>query len=132
MEITITLHLTKPKILTKILIWKNPIAIQIELKTKNLLKSCFQKKKVLLSTSQPPDIRKLLTTAKFERLLIPKQTKQVGFFPCTDCIYHENCYFKECLSRPFKSKKKLLTYHYKHYFGCNNIVISSILDALKD
>ena len=73
------------------------------------LKTCFQKKKVLLSNRQPPNLRKLLTTAKFERLPIPKQIKQVGFFPCANCIYHENCYFKECLSFSFKSKNKLLT-----------------------
>ena len=44
------------------------------------LKTCFQKKKVLLPTRQPPNLRKLLTTAKFERLPIPKQIKQVRFF----------------------------------------------------
>ena len=45
-------------------------------KTKNKeLKTGFQKKKVLLSTRQPPNLRKLLTTAKFERLPIPKQIK---------------------------------------------------------
>ena len=46
------------------------------------LKACFQKKKVLLSTRQFPNLRKLLTTSKFERLPIPKEMKQVGFFPC--------------------------------------------------
>ena len=44
------------------------------------LKTCFQKKKVLLSTRQPPNLRKRLTTAKFERLPIPKQIKQGDFF----------------------------------------------------
>ena len=47
---------------------------------KKELKTCFQKKKVLLSTRQPPNLRKRLTTAKFNRLLTPKQLKQVGFF----------------------------------------------------
>ena len=42
------------------------------------LKTYFQKKKILLSR-QPPNLSKLLT-AKFERLAIPKQIKQVGFF----------------------------------------------------
>ena len=37
------------------------------------VKTCFQKKKVLLPTRQPPTLCKLLTTAKFERLPIPKQ-----------------------------------------------------------
>ena len=35
---------------------------------------------MLLSARQPPNLRKLLTTAKFERLPIPKQIKQVRFF----------------------------------------------------
>ena len=43
------------------------------------LKTCFQKKKILLSTRQPSNLRKLLTTGKFERLPMPKQIKQVGF-----------------------------------------------------
>ena len=34
-----------------------------------------------------------LTTAKFERLPIPKQIEQVGFFPCANCICHKNGYF---------------------------------------
>ena len=44
------------------------------------------KKKVLLSTRQPPNSRKLLTTAKFVRLPMPKQIKQVGFFPCVKVV----------------------------------------------
>ena len=62
---------------------------------------------MLLFTRQPPNLRKLLT--KFERLHIPKQLKQVGFFPCSNCINHKNGYFKECLS--FCSNLK--TRHYK-------------------
>ena len=42
------------------------------------LKTCFQKKKILLSTRQPSNLRKLLTTGKFERLPMPKQIAQVG------------------------------------------------------
>ena len=66
------------------------------------LKTCFQKKKVFLPTRQPPNLRELLTKAKFERLPIPKQIKQVRFFPCLNCICH-----KKCLSFSFKSKNKL-------------------------
>ena len=70
---------------------------------------------MLLSTRQPPNFRKLLTTVKSERLPIPKQLKQVRFVPCANCIYRENGYFKECLSFSFKSKNKLLTWHYKRF-----------------
>ena len=31
------------------------------------LKTCFQKNNILLSTRQPPNLRKLLTTAKFQK-----------------------------------------------------------------
>ena len=55
--------------------------LQIKLKTKNL-KLAFKRKKLSLSTRQVPNLRKLLNTAKFERLPIPKQIKQAGFFPC--------------------------------------------------
>ena len=45
------------------------------------LKTCFQKKQVLLSTRQPTNLRKLLATEKIEILQMSKQIKQVGFFP---------------------------------------------------
>ena len=38
-------------------------------------KTCFQKKKLLLSTREPPNLRKLWTIAKFEKLPITKQIK---------------------------------------------------------
>ena len=43
----------------------------VKIKSKEL-KTCFQNKNVLLSTIQPTGWRKILTTAKFERLQIPK------------------------------------------------------------
>ena len=80
------------------------------------LKICFQKKKVLLST-RPPNLRKLLSTAKHETLLVPKQIKEDGFLSCANCIYHKNGNFKECLSFLFKFKIKLLTWYYKRFFS---------------
>ena len=116
MKKTITLHLSEPTI-PAILISKNSIATQIKLKTKNL-KLAFKRRKALLSTRQPPNFCKLLITAKFERLPIPKQIK-VRLFPSANCIYHNNGYFKECLSFSFKSKNKLLTQDYKR-FSCDS------------
>ena len=91
------------------------------------LKTCFQKKKVLLSTRQTLNLHELLTTAKFETLPIPKQIKQVGFFSCANCIYHKNGYFKECLSFSFKSKNKLLTWHYKCSFSSDSKDVVHVL-----
>ena len=84
------------------------------------LKTCFQKKKVLLSTRKPSNLRKLLTTAKFEGLPIPTEIKQIGFFPWANCIYHKNGYFREWVSFSFKSKNKLLTWRYKRFFSCDS------------
>ena len=51
------------------------------------LKTCFQKKKVLLFTRQPPNLRTFLTITKFEKLPRPKQIKHVDlFFPRTSSI----------------------------------------------
>ena len=80
----------------------------------------LSKKKLLWSTRESPNLRKVLTTAKFERLPIPKQIKQVGFFPCANCIYYKNAYFKEFSSFSFKSKNKLLTWHYRRLFSCDS------------
>ena len=81
----------------------------------------------LQNTRQPPNSRKLLTTAKFERLPTPKQIKQVEFFPCTNCIYHKNGNFNERLSFLFKSKNKLLTWHCKHFFSCDSKDVLCVL-----
>ena len=106
------------------------------------LKTYFEKKKMLLSARQPPILPKLLTTAKFKRLPILKEIKEVQFFPCANFICHNNSYFKECLSFSFKSREKFLTWHYKHSFSCDSedvhihllvlIVIFSILGQLNN
>ena len=44
------------------------------------LKTYLQKKKALLSSRQAPNVHKLLTTAKFVRLPIPTERKQIPFF----------------------------------------------------
>ena len=53
--------------------------------------------------------------------------KQVGFFPCANCIYYKNGYFKDCLSFSFKSKNKLLTWHHRCFFSCDSKDVLYIL-----
>ena len=76
----IALHLSEPTIPTITLIEKKYSCLE-KIKNKEA-KSCFQKKKVLLSTRQPPNLSKLLFIVKFERLPIRKQIKPVGFPLC--------------------------------------------------
>ena len=44
----------------------------------------------------------------------------MDFFPCANYIYHLYRYFKECSSFSFKSKNKLLTWHYRRFFSCHS------------
>ena len=87
------------------------------------LKTYFQQKNVVLSTRQPSNLRKLFATAKFERSPIPKWIKQVGFLPCANCICHRNIYFKECFYCSFKSKRKLLAWHYKRFLSFDSKIV---------
>ena len=72
----------------------------------NELKQCFQNKIVQLATRQPKNLRKILTKAKFEENPLPPPVKEVGFFPCNDCIYHRFGYFKPYKSFQFKANDK--------------------------
>lgn len=52
------------------------------------LKNAFKVKKILLTTYQAPNSRKLLVTAKYNTNLIPAFPKSTGLFPCNGRIYH--------------------------------------------
>ena len=67
---------------------------------KKQLKTCFQKKNVLLSTRQPLNLCKLFTTANVQRLTIPKQIKQAGFFPWVTASIIKMVIFKNVLRFP--------------------------------
>ena len=86
----------------------------------NELKQCFQSKTVQLATRQPKNLRKILTKTKFEENVLPPPVKEVGFFPCTGCIYHVCGYFKRYKSFEFKVNDKSMIWHYKRYFNCDS------------
>ena len=50
----------------------------------------FRNKKVLLTTRQPKNLKKMLVTAKFDLHPELPNRKPNGLFSCTDCIYHKN------------------------------------------
>ena len=89
--------------------WKKYCCLE-KIKNKEV-KSCFQKKKVLLSTRQPPNLSKLLFIVTFERLPIRKQIKPVGFPLCKK---------KKCWSFLLNYKSELLTWHYRRCFSCDS------------
>ena len=59
----------------------------------NELKQCFQNKTIQLATRQPKNLRKFLTKTKLEENALPSAVKEIGFFPCNDCIYDRCGYF---------------------------------------
>ena len=93
----------------------------------NELKQCFHSITVQLATWQPKNLRKILTKAKFEENPLPAPVKEVGFFPCNDCIYHKCGYFMPCKFSQFKANNKSMIWHYKCYFNCDSKDVIHIL-----
>ena len=51
------------------------------------MKQAFQKKKPLVTTRQPANLRRLLVHAKFELSPNPVEPVDYGFYPCGNCVY---------------------------------------------
>ena len=82
---------------------------------------------VQLATRQPKNLRKILTKAKFEESPLPPPVKEVGFYPCNDCIYHRCGYFKPWKPFHFKVNNKSMIWHYKRYFNSDSKNVTYIL-----
>ena len=81
------------------------------------LRETFSNKKVLLTTRQPKNLKKMLVTAKFDLHMELPNRKPNGLFSCTDCIYHKNGYIKPCKSFTFKlTNGKSVTWNYNKFF----------------
>ena len=76
----------------------NKLTRSLENVRSNELKQCFQNKTVKLATRLPKNLRKIITKARFEENLQPSPVKEVGSFPCNDCVYHRSRYFNSCKS----------------------------------
>ena len=66
------------------------------------LRETFSNKKVLLTTPQTKNLKKMLVTTKFDLHPELLNRKPSGLFSCTDWIYHKNGYIKPCKSFTFK------------------------------
>ena len=77
------------------------------------LRETFSNKKVLLTTRQVKNLKKMLVTAKFDLYQeLPNRTPN-GLFSCTDCIYYKNRYIKPCISFTLKlTNGKSVTWNY--------------------
>ena len=74
------------------------------------LRETFSNKKVLLTTPQPKNLKKMLVTGKFDLHPELPKIKPNGLFSCSDCIYHKNGYIKPWKSFTFKLGKWEICY----------------------
>ena len=56
----------------------------------------------------------------YSKIINIKQIIEDQFCSCVNCICNKNGYFIECLSFLFKSKNKLLTWHYRRFSSCHS------------
>ena len=111
----------------------NELTSSLENIRSNELNQCFQNKTVQLAIWQPKNVREILTKAKFEENPLPPPVKEIGFFPCNDCIYHRSGLMKPCKSFQFKANNKSITWHYKRYFNCDikNVIYILMCNTFK-
>ena len=92
------------------------------------LRETFSNKKVLLTTRQPKNLKKMLVTAKFDLHPELPNRKPNRLFSCTDCIYHKNGYIKLCKSFTFKlTNGKSVTWSYNKFFDYDSKNVLYIL-----
>ena len=86
------------------------------------MKKAFRKKWVLLSTRQPPDLRKMLTSAKFVLNPVPREPRLVGLFPCGKCHYCRTGYIKGATGFSVRNQRgEQVTWTYNRYFTCQSV-----------
>ena len=92
------------------------------------MKKAFHNKRPLLTTRQPPNLRKLLTKAKFDMTPPPpRPIRQVGLFPCGNCKYCELGYIKPATEIVMRRGTKIYTWKYSRLFTCNSINVLYVL-----
>ena len=88
----------------------------------------FSNKKVLLTTRQPKNLKKMLLAAKFDLHPELPNRKPNGLFSCTDSIYHKNGYIKTCKSSTFQlTNGKSVTWNHNKFFDCDSKDVLYIL-----
>ena len=96
------------------------------------MKNAFQEKYVLCTTRQPPNLRGLLTSAKFVRNPIPREPRLVGLVPCGSCIYCSMGYIKPATGFSFiNAEGKTITWSYNRLFTCNSKNLLYVLLCIK-
>ena len=84
------------------------------------LKQAFQKKKPLVTTRQPANLRRLLVQAKFELSPHPMEPSDYGFYPCGNCVYCDVGYVRFATEFTLHHGDTPITWRYTRKFSCNS------------
>ena len=84
------------------------------------LKNTFGTTKCLITTRQPPNLKKLLVRAKFDVERPIRSLKQNGLFPCGKCIFCRKGYIKHAEEIVLKRNGKVMRWKYNKHFSCNS------------
>ena len=89
----------------------------------------FASKRILMATRQPQNLRKLLTSAKFELNPAPREPRLVGLIPCGRCKVCRDGYITPSTGFNFVSANgKIFEWTYTRLFTCDS---KNILYVLK-
>ena len=92
------------------------------------MEKAFHKKRPLLSTRQPPNLRKLLIKAKFDMAPPPpRPIRQVGLVPCGNCKYCRLGYIKPVTEFTLRRGSKVYRWKYTRLFTCNSTNVVYVL-----
>ena len=89
------------------------------------IKKAFQKKYVLCTTRQPPNLKQMLTKAAFTMNPVPREPKRVGLVPCGQCKVCRLGYISPATSFSFTlyGKRRRITWSYNRLFTCKSMNI---------
>ena len=94
----------------------------------------FGKTEVMITTRQPPNLRKMLVRSKFDLMPRVVYKKPSGLYPCRDCTYCERQYIKPAEKFLLKVEGKDFTWKYTRHFTCNseNVIYVNKTSVEKD
>ena len=85
------------------------------------MKKAFRSKRILMATRQPPNLRKLLTSARFELNPAPRDPRLVGLVPCGKCKVCRDQYITAATGFSFVSSEgKTIEWTYTRLFTCDS------------
>ena len=92
------------------------------------LVKAFGQKRILMATRQPPNLKKLLTAARFDLNPTPREPRKVGLIPCGHCKYCSAGYIVGATGFSFTSSSgRVIEWTYNRLFTCNSKNILYVL-----